>query len=420
MKRITRRSFAFLAGGATAALAMPNLAFGASARVVVVGGGFGGAATARYLKRLDKQLTVTLVEANRKFVTCPFSNPVLGGLRDMESITHGYDGLAKGGVRVVHAAVQGIDPAAKRLSISTGTPIPYDKLVLSPGIDLNFDAIPGYDKATAEKLPHAWKAGAQTVLLKRQLEAMQNGGAVIIVSPDNPYRCPPGPYERASMIAHFLKTRKPRSKVLILDAKESFSKQGLFQEGWKEVYGNMIEWLPGKAGGKVVSVDAKTMSVKTEFGDHKGAVINVIPPQMAGEIARAAGFAGPTGWCPVEFDTFQSKMNPDVYVIGDASVAGQMPKSGFSANSQGKAAAIAIVSALNGKKPPSPAFANTCYSLIAPKYGISVANVFRVTAQGLVSVEGGVSPAAQPAAFRNREALYGEGWYASITQDMFG
>ena len=420
MKRISRRSFAFLAGGAGAALAMPNLAFGASARVAVVGGGFGGATTARYLKRLDKQLTVTLVESNRKFVTCPFSNLVLGGLRDMDTITHGYDGLAKSGVRVVHATVQGIDTTAKRLSISTGSPVPYDKLVLSPGIDLKFDAIPGYDKAAADKLPHAWKAGPQTLLLKRQLEAMPNGGTVIMVCPDNPYRCPPGPYERASMIAHFLKSRKPRSKILILDAKESFSKQGLFQEGWKEAYGNMIEWLPGKAGGKVSSVDAKTMTVTTEFGGHKGAVINVIPPQMAGEIARAAGFANPAGWCPVEFDTFQSKMNPDVHVIGDASIAGQMPKSGFSANSQGKVAALAIVSALAGKKPASPAFANTCYSLVAPKYGISVANVYRVTANGLVSVEGGVSPTGAPAAFRNREALYGEGWYASITQDMFG
>lgn len=420
MKRISRRSFTFLAGGATAALAVPNLAFGASARVVVVGGGFGGATTARYLKRLDKQLTVTLVEASRKFVTCPFSNLVLGGLRDMDSITHSYDGLTRSGIRVVHATVQGIDPTNKRLSISTGSLVPYDKLVLSPGIDLNFDAIPGYDKAAAEKLPHAWKAGAQTVLLKRQLDAMPNGGTVIMVCPDNPYRCPPGPYERASMIAHFLKTRKPRSKILLLDAKESFSKQGLFQEGWKDLYGGMIEWLPGKAGGKVMSVDAKAMSVKTEFGDHKGAVINVIPPQMAGEIARAAGFANPAGWCPVDFDTFQSKMNPDVYVIGDASIAGQMPKSGFSANSQGKAAAIAIVAALSQKKPPSPAFANTCYSLVGPKYGISVANVYRVTAQGLVSVEGGVSPTAQPAAFRNREALFAEGWYASITQDAFG
>ncbi|MGQ0678018.1 MAG: FCSD flavin-binding domain-containing protein [Rhodospirillales bacterium] len=420
MKPISRRSFTVMAGAAGAALATPNLAFGAQARIAVVGGGFGGAAAARYLKRLDKQLTVTLIEPSRKFVTCPFSNLVLGGLREMDTISHGYDGLAKGGVRVVHATVQGIDPTAKRLSLSTGTPVPYDKLILSPGIDLNFHALPGYDKAAAERMPHAWKAGTQTTLLKRQLDAMANGGTVIMVCPDNPYRCPPGPYERASMIAHFLKTKKPRSKILILDAKESFSKQGLFQEGWKEIYGNTIEWLPGKAGGKVTSVDPKAMTVKTEFGDHKGAVINVIPPQMAGEIARAAGFAGPTGWCPVEFETFQSKMNPDVYVIGDASIAGQMPKSGFSANSQGKVAAIAIVSALAGRKPPSPAFANTCYSMIAPKYGISVANVYRVTANGLVSVEGGVSPAAQPAAFRNREALFAEGWYASITQDMFG
>jgi len=420
MNRITRRSFTAMAGAAGAALAMPNLAFGAAARVAVVGGGFGGATAARYLKRLDKQLDVTLIEPSRKFVTCPFSNLVLGGLRDMNSITHGYEGLAKGGVRVVHATVQGVDPTAKRLSLSTGTPVNYDKLILSPGMDLNFGALPGYDRAAADRLPHAWKAGSQTLLLKRQIEAMPNGGTVIMVCPDNPYRCPPGPYERASMIAHYLKSKKPKSKILMFDAKESFSKQGLFQEGWKEVYGNMIEWLPGKAGGKVLSVDAKAMTVKTEFGDHKGAVINVIPPQRAGEIARAAGFANDAGWCPVEFDSFQSKMNPDVHVIGDASIAGQMPKSGFSANSQAKVAAIAIILGLSGKKPPSPALANTCYSLVAPKYGISVANVYRVTDKGLVSVEGGVSPAGAPAAVRGREATYAEGWYASITQDMFG
>jgi sulfide dehydrogenase [flavocytochrome c] flavoprotein subunit len=420
MNRITRRSFTAMAGAAGAAFSMPNLAFGATARVAVVGGGFGGATAARYLKRLDKDLDVTLIEASRKYITCPFSNLVLGGLRDMNSITHGYEGLAKGGVRVVHATVQGIDPAAKRLSLSTGTPINYDKLILSPGMDLNFGAIPGYDRAAAERLPHAWKAGPQTLLLKRQIEAMPNGGVVIMVCPDNPYRCPPGPYERASMIAHYLKSKKPKSKILVLDAKEGFSKQALFQDGWKQVYGNMIEWLPGKAGGKVLSVDASAMTVKTEFGDHKGAVINVIAPQRAGEIARAAGFANEAGWCPVDFDSFQSKMNPDVYVIGDASVAGAMPKSGFSANSQAKVAAIAVILALAGKKPPSPALANTCYSLVAPKYGISIANVYRVTAQGLVSVEGGVSPAEAPALVREREASYAVGWYDSITQDMFG
>jgi sulfide dehydrogenase [flavocytochrome c] flavoprotein subunit len=420
MNRITRRSFTAMAGAAGAAFSMPNLAFGATARVAVVGGGFGGATAARYLKRLDKDLDVTLIEASRKYITCPFSNLVLGGLRDMNSITHGYEGLAKGGVRVVHATVQGIDPAAKRLSLSTGTPINYDKLILSPGMDLNFGAIPGYDRAAAERLPHAWKAGPQTLLLKRQIEAMPNGGVVIMVCPDNPYRCPPGPYERASMIAHYLKSKKPKSKILMLDAKEGFSKQALFQDGWKQVYGNMIEWLPGKAGGKVLSVDASAMTVKTEFGDHKGAVINVIAPQRAGEIARAAGFANEAGWCPVDFDSFQSKMNPDVYVIGDASVAGAMPKSGFSANSQAKVAAIAVILALAGKKPPSPALANTCYSLVAPKYGISIANVYRVTAQGLVSVEGGVSPAEAPALVREREASYAVGWYDSITQDMFG
>ncbi|MCC7049586.1 MAG: FAD-dependent oxidoreductase [Alphaproteobacteria bacterium] len=421
MTRITRRSFTVMAGAAAgASLAMPSIAFGASARIAVVGGGFGGATAARYLKRLDPKLNVTLIEPSTKFITCPFSNLVLGGLKTMDGITHGYDGLAKAGVRIIRASAQGIDPSAKRLSLSTGTAVPYDKLVLSPGVDLNFGALPGYDRAAAEKMPHAWKAGAQTLLLKRQLEAMADGGTVILVCPDNPYRCPPGPYERASMIAHYLKTRKPKSKILILDAKESFSKQGLFQEGWQAVYGDMIEWLPGKAGGKVTAVDAKAMTVKTEFGDQKGAVINVIPPQTAGEVARAAGLAEASGWCAVDVNTFQSKADPDTYVVGDAAIAGQMPKSGFSANSQAKVVALAIVEGMNGRKPAPPAFANTCYSLVAPKYGISVANVYRVTEQGLVSVEGGVSPTGQPAQFRSQEATYAQGWYDSITMDMFG
>lgn len=421
MTRISRRSFALTAAAAAgASLAMPNLAFGAQARIAVVGGGFGGATAARYLKRLDRQLTVTLIEPNAKFITCPYSNLVLGGLKTMDNITHGYEGLSKAGVRVVRASVQGIDTSGKRLSLSNGNVVQYDKLILSPGIDLNFGALPGYDAAAAEKLPHAWKAGPQTLLLKRQLEAMPDGGTFIMVAPDNPYRCPPGPYERASMIAHYFKTRKPKSKILILDAKESFSKQGLFQEGWTAVYGKMIEWLPGKAGGKVTEVDVKNMSVKTEFGDQKGAVINVIPPQRAGDIARAAGFAEATGWCAVDFNTFQSKTDANVYIVGDATVAGQMPKSGFSANSQAKVAAIAIVESLSGRTPPSPAFANTCYSLIAPKYGISVANVYRVNAQGLVATEGGVSPLAQAPQFRSQEATFADGWYESITQEMFG
>jgi len=420
MHRLSRRSFALLAGAAGASLAAPRLAFGATARIAVVGGGFGGATAARYLKRLDRQLNVTLIEPQAKFVTCPFSNLVLGGLKTMDDISHGYDGLAKAGIRVVRAAVQGIDPGAKRLALSNGNVVQYDKLVLSPGIDLNFGALPGYDASAADRMPHAWKAGPQTVLLRRQLEAMPDGGTFIMVAPDNPYRCPPGPYERASMIAHYFKTRKPKSKILIFDAKESFSKQGLFQEGWKALYGNMIEWLPGKAGGKVSAVDPKGMTVKTEFGDQKGAVINVIPPQRAGEIARAAGFAEASGWCAVDFTTFRSKAHPDVHIVGDATIAGQMPKSGFSANSQAKVAAIAIVEALNGRTPASPAFANTCYSLVAPKYGLSVANVYRVTDKGLVSVEGGVSPTGQPAPFRSQEAVFAEGWYDSITQEMFG
>lgn len=421
MARISRRCFALLAGAATGAtLAAPYLAFAAPARVIVVGGGFGGATAARTLKRLDRQINVTLVESDKRFVTCPFSNLVLNGLKTMESISHGYDGVGKAGIRVVRATVKGIDPAARRLSLSTGGDLAYDKLIVSPGIDLKFDALPGYDRAASDRLPHAWKAGPQTLLLKRQLEAMPDGGTFLMVCPDNPYRCPPGPYERASMVAHYFKTRKPKSKILILDAKESFSKQALFQEGWSALYGNMIEWLPGKAGGKVTAVDAKAMSVTTEFGDQKGDVINVIPPQAAGEVARGAGLAEPSGWCAVDFATFQSRAHADIHVIGDAAIAGQMPKSGFAANCQAKVAAIAIVESLKGRKPQTPVLQNTCYSMVAPKYAVSVANLYRITDKGLVSVEGGVSPTGQTAQFHSQEATYAEGWYSSITEEMFG
>jgi NADPH-dependent 2,4-dienoyl-CoA reductase/sulfur reductase-like enzyme len=392
--------------------------------VVVVGGGFGGATAAKYLKRFDPALDVTLVEPAARFYTCPFSNLVLGGLRDMATIGHGYDELvSRYGITHVRVSAEAIDTTAKTVTVSGGEKLEYDRLLLSPGIDIKWGALAGYDMAAAEKAPHAWKAGAQTELLRRQLEAMEDGGVFVLVAPENPFRCPPGPYERASMVAHYFKTHKPRSKVLILDAKDRFSKQELFVQGWQEVYGDMIEWVPVSMDGKVVRVDANAREVETEFGTrHKAAVLNVVPPQKAGNIAAAAGLVDEAGWAPIQPRTFESTLAPDVYVVGDASIAAPMPKSGFCANSQGKVAAAAIVASLAGREAPEPSWANTCYSTIAPDYGISVAGVYAVAEGKIVQVpgSGGVSPMDASAEFRKLEAEYAVGWYESVASDTWG
>jgi sulfide dehydrogenase [flavocytochrome c] flavoprotein subunit len=273
-------------------------------------------------------------------------------------------------------------------------------------------------------MPHAWKAGPQTVLLRRQLEAMPDGGLVIIVVPASPYRCPPGPYERASMIAHYLKQTKPRSKILVLDAKDSFSKQPLFMEGWQTLYPGMIEWVPLSSDGLVVKVDPAEMTVSTEFGTiHKGAVVNIIPPQRAGKIAINAGLAAESGWCPIDGRGMASTKAPDIHVIGDSCIAGTMPKSGFLANQHAKIAAEAIVAALRERESSAPVWANTCYSHIGTDYAISIVNVYRLKPDntiGEVEGAGGTSPRHADAAFRKAEAEYADGWYAAITGEIFG
>jgi sulfide dehydrogenase [flavocytochrome c] flavoprotein subunit len=425
MSKLTRRAFGRLAGAASLALARPGAAFGRTrGKVVVIGGGFGGATAAKYLRLLEPGLDVTLVEPSRVFYTCPFSNLVIAGLRPLTAIAQRYGALAsKYGVRHAADAAAAIDPDRKTARLRGGQSLPYDRLIVSPGIDLRWGAVPGYDEAAAQIMPHAWKAGAQTMLLRRQLAAMPDGGLVIISPPPNPARCPPGPYERASLIAHYLKAQKPRSKILILDPKERFAKQALFQAGWKKLYPGMIDWRGQSDDGTVVRVDTKTMTVESDFGEHyKGAVVNFIPPQTAGRIATAAGFADRSGWCPVNQLTFESTLYKGVYVIGDAAIASPMPKSGFSANSQAKIAALAVIASLKGQLPAEPSLANTCYSLVGPDYGISVAAVYRFNGQRLASVKdaGGVSPANADPDFRRQEARYAEGWYASITRDVFG
>jgi sulfide dehydrogenase [flavocytochrome c] flavoprotein subunit len=427
-KTISRRTFTKMAGaaGAVSTLALTGCATpvsGAKARVVVVGGGFGGATTAKYIRKLDPAISVTLIEPKKRFATCPFSNTVIAGLNDISFISHGYDALSgQHGVNVVHDTVTEVDAARRTVKLSSGGTIGYEKLVLSPGIDFKYDEVEGYGMATSAKLPHAWNGGPQTILLRNQLMAMPDGGTFIIAPPANPFRCPPGPYERVSLIAHYLKNNKPKSKILILDAKTKFSKQGLFMEGWKALYGDMIEWVALDQGGGIERVDPDTMMVYTDFGEHKGDVINFIPGQKAAQLAHVAGAADSTGWCPINPETFESTLLDDVHVIGDSSIASPLPKSGFAANSEGKACAAAVVKALTGKDYGVPSMINTCYSLVAPDYGISVAMVYGFADGKITKVEGsgGVSPTGAPKSYRRDEARYASGWYKSITADIWG
>jgi sulfide dehydrogenase [flavocytochrome c] flavoprotein subunit len=428
MSEFDRRAFLRIAAAGAAAVAssasgMSNAATSkSSAHVVVVGGGFGGATCAKYLKLADPSITVTLIEPARQFITCPFSNYVVAGWRTMQTITQTYDALRKKyGVQIVHESVRKVDTKKKRLAVKSGRWISYDRLVMAPGVELLWGDIRGYTDVAAASMPHAWKAGAQTMLLRTKLRAMKNGGTFIIVAPPNPFRCPPGPYERASVVAHFFKQHKPKSKILILDAKDAFSKQALFMEGWQNLYGDMIEWIPAAKGGTAKSVNTRKMTVETEFDTFKGDVVNVIPAQVASRIARLAQLVDDKGWCPVNPLTFESAKQKGVYVIGDAAIAGAMPKSGFAANSQGKVAASAIVASLREQPVPESIYVNTCYSLLAPDYGISVAGVYRPTADGIKETPnaGGVSPKDADKDARANEAKYALGWYASIVADTW-
>jgi len=411
----------FLGSMALGAAAIQSHAAAQSpARVVVVGGGFGGATCARELRRSG--FDVTLVESSPVYTACPLSNAVLAGLRPIEAQQFRLDTLERAGIGIVRQRAVHVAPQDRRIVLEDGSALVYDRLVLSPGIDIRFDALPGYDEAASAVLPHAWKAGEQTTLLRRQLEAMDDGGTVVIAAPSNPFRCPPGPYERASLIAHYLKTHKPRSKLLILDAKDSFSKQRLFLTAWQTLYPNIIEWVPLSSGGKVIEVDPKARTLVTDFGRHTGDVVNVIPPQRAGQLAQATGVTDRTGWCPIDPVTFESRLQPNIHVIGDATIAGGMPKSAFSANAQGKVCAAAITRLLRGQEPVEPKLINTCYSLVAPDYGISVAGVYRPVNGVLTDVEGagGTSPMDAPPSFRAQEAVYAEAWFKTITAEVFG
>jgi sulfide dehydrogenase [flavocytochrome c] flavoprotein chain len=404
-------------------LAMPFVARAETGPgVIVVGGGFGGASAARALRRYGENLEITLIEPNETFIACPLSNLVIAGVRTLDSQQFGYKSFAADRIRVIPSEVTDVDPTKRRVTLASGESRPYDRLILSPGIDIAWGALPGYDEAASARMPHAWKAGAQTVLLRKQLEAMPDGGTVVMSVPPNPYRCPPGPYERASLIAWYLRGAKPKSKLIVLDAKDAFSKQKLFQSGWARMYPNILKWVSQSDGGTVTAVDPATMTFKTDFETYKADVANVIPPQKAGRIAAIAGVADRTGWCPIDPVTFESRLVPGIHVIGDAAIAGAMPKSAFAANAQAKVCALAVARLLAGATPDEPRLINTCYSLIAQGYGISVGAVYRPVNGLLAEVpeSAGTSPLDAPDSFRYQEAQNADAWFDTITREAFG
>ena len=429
MFQIDRRKFLVGAGAsASTLLAAPHVARAAGGKVVVIGGGPGGATAAKYLRRVDPSIEVTLIEANKDYYTCFMSNEVLSGERTLDSLKFGYAGLAKAGVKVVHDLVVGIDGAAKVVTTQGGQKFPYDRCIVAPGIDMVFGALPGYTAEAAETIPHAWKAGPQTALLRKQLEAMPDGGVFVMVAPPNPYRCPPGPYERASLVAHYFKHHKPKSKIIILDTKDAFSKQKLFEQAWTKFYGfgtdkSLIEWVPASKGGKPSAIDVAGMAVQTDMDTIKGAVINVIPAQKAGQIAFDAGLTE-GNWAPVNKATFESKKIPGIHVLGDGSDAAAMPKSGYSANSQGKVTAAAVAALLSGKTPPTPAYVNTCYSIAGEDHAFSVAGVYTYDGEKNAIAEvqgsGGLSPIDASDEDRKREVQYAQSWFRNITADIWG
>lgn len=423
MTRLTRRHFGLAVGAGAATLAMPAyLRAQGKPKVVVIGGGAGGATAARYIAKDSKgEIDVTLIDDSERFTTCFFSNLYLGGFRDFQSITHGYDRLeANYGITKVTGYARTVDRAARKVVMADGSQIPYDRLVVSPGIDLIWDSVPGYSQEAAEIAPHAWKAGPQTQLLKARLDAIGNGEQIVMVAPPNPYRCPPGPYERVSMMAHLLKAKGVDAKIIIIDPKEKFSKQGLFAEGWEKYYPGMVEWYGPEIHGGIKGVDVNAGTVETDLDTFRGALLNIIPAQKAGMIAAEAGLTDDSGFCPIDAATMRSAMDENIYVIGDAAIAGAMPKSGFSANSQAKVASMNIRGELTGSRVFPAKYSNTCWSLIETDDGVKVGAQYAPQDGQIASTSSFISQTGEDAALRKATYEESVGWYAGITADMFG
>jgi NADPH-dependent 2,4-dienoyl-CoA reductase/sulfur reductase-like enzyme len=422
MSTISRRHFIATSAAVSATLAAPHVRAQGRPRVVVVGGGSGGATAARYIAK-DSQgaIDVTLVEPQRTYYTCYFSNLYIGGVQNYDDLGHSYGKLASEyGVNVIHDWAVGVDRDARTVTLAGGAQLPYDRLILSPGIDFKDGSVPGWDVTAQDVMPHAYKGGTQAQLLKAQIMAMPEGGTYCMVAPPNPYRCPPGPYERISMVALALTQVNPTAKILIVDPKESYSKQALFEEGWQKHYGGMIDRIGPDFGGNNVEVRPDAMEVVVDGVVEKVDVCNVIPGQKAGRIADLAGITNDAGWAPVVPATMQSRVDENIHVLGDASAQGDMPKSGYSANSQAKVAAMAVRGALTDSRVFPAKFSNTCWSLIAAEDGVKVGASYEATDEKIASTSSFISNTGEDAALR--KATYEEslGWYAGITADMFG
>ena len=391
-----------------------------SARVVVAGGGFGGLNAAKALKRLAPELQVTLVERQAVYSRCPGSNLVIAGIEPMDTLVHDFADSTQGmGIEVVRDSIVGVDSRTRRVKLQTGSSLPYDRLILSPGIDFRWNDIEGYGESASQAIPHAWKSGQQTQLLRDQIASMRPGGIVLITVPENPYRCPPGPYERASLIAYYLSRHNPKAKVIVLDAKTKFSKQAAFSQAWRQLYPGMIEWVSPELEGRIDHIDARNRVVHTEFNHHPADVLNVIPPQRAGDLARLAGVTDETGWCPVDPLTFESRLQAGIHVIGDACSAAPMPKSAFSAQSQARYCSAAIVALLSGQAPAYPRLINHCYSFVDPSRAISVTGVYgyETSTRSLTTLSSGETA---PNGDWVKEGLYAHDWYDLIMEETFG
>jgi NADPH-dependent 2,4-dienoyl-CoA reductase/sulfur reductase-like enzyme len=421
MIAVTRRVFSVASLAGVAAVAFPAVLRGqAKPRLVVIGGGPAGATVAKYVaKDSNGAIDVTLVEPLAKFVTCFHSNLYLGDFRSWDSIAHDYK-LDAYGVKHVRQAASAIDRDKKQVRLADGSTLDYDRLVVAPGIDLAFDSVPGWSEEAAEVMPHAWKPGPQTQLLKARLDALQDGATIVMVAPPNPYRCPPGPYERVSCMAAVLKKKgHTKSRIVVVDPKDRFSKMALFQEGWQAHYPGMVEWMDPKMHGGLKSVDPKTGTVVTDLETIKADLVNVIPKQMAGKIARDAGLANGTGYCPIDPATMKSAQDPHIFVLGDAAIAGAMPKSAFSANSQAKVVALAVRGELTGSRVFPARYANTCWSVIASDDTVKIGGRYEPKDGAIAEVEGFVSKTGEDKDVRRQTSEENMGWYKGIVADIF-
>ncbi|MCV2863605.1 NAD(P)/FAD-dependent oxidoreductase [Defluviimonas sp. WL0075] len=419
--RLTRRTVMAAGAGAAGLLAAPAVFGQGRPHVVVIGGGAGGASVARGLALASAgAIEVTLVEANPRYTTCFFSNLYLGGLRPIESLQFSYDGLTAAGVTVIHDLATGIDRGARTVALAGGAVLGYDRLVLAPGIDFVEGAVPGWTLDQADVMPHAYKAGPQTDLLRRMVEAMPEGGLFVMVAPPNPYRCPPAPYERACMIAHLLTQTNPTAKIMILDPKDRYSKQTLFENGWLKHYGGMIEWVNPEFGGADVEVRPETMEVLIEGEAQPVDVCNVIPAQKAGRIAEIAGVTDDSGWAPIRPDSLRSAIDPMVWVLGDAAQAAEMPKSAVAAHSQAGVVVASLLGELTGASVPPPLFVNTCWSALAPGDSIKLGGAY---APGYDRITQTGSFISRPDETEDERRLTYEeafAWYDTLTAEIFG